>query len=57
MKIVKMIGRYKIVKRYDRAYRRFFYDIYRESSLLFTYPGYNDSERALQSWIEVNGKY
>lgn len=57
MKVMDIIGRYTIIKRYDKAYKKHFYDITRGTTHLFTYNRYTDAVKALNSWIEVNGKY
>jgi len=59
MKTIYIKGRYKIVKSYDKAYKRFFFHTYyvNHEKPLFTHNAQRDAIRALNQWIEINGAY
>lgn len=54
---IKITGNYKIVKRYDKICRHYYFDIFRKERLLFTYNDKRSAEHALNTWIEINGRW
>lgn len=57
-KTVAIIGNYSIVKYYEKLFRHYYFDImYKGERKMFTCNSERDAKKALNTWVEINGKY